>query len=84
MGIKIQEVVYINEKGDRIVVDFAETTVEYRSDRIEDLLREMVSGGKLGPNPKVDEEKAQRMGPPPRPDETGGEQAAWGEGVFEF
>ena len=83
MGIITQEVVYLNEKGDRIVVDFADTDVEYRSDRIEDLRREMVSAGKLGPNPKVDEEKVERMGPPPKPEEAG-EQAAWGEGVFEF
>jgi hypothetical protein len=82
MGIIIQEVIYLNEKGDRIVVDFADTDVDYRSERLEDLLREMVSGGKLGPKMKSKEE-IDRLGPPPRPKEQG-EQAAWGEGVFEF
>jgi hypothetical protein len=81
----IQQVVYLNEKGDKIVVDFADPNVDYRSDRMEDLRREMVSGDKLGPDPKgVDWEKAKRMGPPPREEKPEGGQAAWGEGVFEF
>jgi len=81
--IRIQKIIYMNERGEELTLDFKESSIDYRKDRVEDLLREMVAGDKLGP--KIDEEKAKRMGPPPRPEEGDGdgEKAAWGEG-FEF
>lgn len=78
MGIVIQEVVYRNSKGDRVEVDFAETGIDYRTNSMKDLLREMISGGKLGPKIGYDKERARRMGPPPLPQEEGG-TAAWGD-----
>ena len=51
--IKIQKIVYINEHGEEITVDLADTDLEYRSDRITDLVREMMAGGRdMGPPPR--------------------------------
>jgi hypothetical protein len=56
----------MNEHGEEISVDLADTDIDYRVDRITDLVREMAAGGR-------------DMGPPPKPGD--GEARAWmGEG----
>jgi len=51
--IKIQKIVYLNEHGEEISIDLADTEIEYRVDRITDLVREMAASGRdLGPPPK--------------------------------
>jgi len=79
--IRIQKIIYMNERGEELTLDFKESSIDYRADRVGDLLREMVAGDKLGPKMKSKEE-IDRLGPPPLPKEEG--KAAWGEGVFEF
>ncbi len=61
--VKIQSIVYQNEHGEAITIDFAETDIEYRVDRITDLVRDMAASGR-------------DLGPPPlrKPE---GEQPAW-------
>jgi len=60
--INIESITYSNEKGESVTINLAQTELEYRYDRITDLLREMMSGGR-------------ELGPPPRRKD--GEQAAW-------
>ena len=62
--IKIQRIVYINEHGEEISVDLADTEIEYRVDRVTDLVREMAAGGR-------------ELGPPPRPKSDGDAEWAW-------
>ena len=64
--IKIQKIVYINEHGEEISLDLMDTEIEYRVDRITDLVREMAAGGR-------------ELGPPPlrKNPETQGEVTAW-------
>jgi hypothetical protein len=61
--VKIQKLVYQNEHGEEITIDFAETDIEYRVDRVTDLVRDMAAGGR-------------DLGPPPR-QKPEGEQSAW-------
>ena len=52
--VKITKVIYANEHGEEISIDFADTEIEYRVDRITDLIRDMAAGGReLGPPPKA-------------------------------
>ena len=63
--VKIQKVIYQNEHGESVTIDFAENElgVEYIVDRVTDLVRDMAASGRdLGP-------------PPARKPE--GEQPAW-------
>ena len=51
--INIQSITYTNEAGESITVNFEETELSYRADRITDLVREMLAGGRdMGPPPK--------------------------------
>ena len=50
--VKIQRVMYLNEHGEEITIDFTETDIEYRVDRLTDLIRDMAASGRdLGPPP---------------------------------
>ena len=64
--IEIVAISYTNEQGERVDVNLENTDVEYRADRITDLVREMLSGGR-------------KLGPPPRrkPDMDAGDISAW-------
>jgi hypothetical protein len=61
--VRIQRVIYQNEHGEEISIDFADTDIEYRVDRITDLVRDMAGSGR-------------DLGPPPKP-KTEGEVPAW-------
>jgi len=61
--ITITRISYTNEAGESIDVNFEETDIEDRADRINDLAREMLAGGR-------------EMGPPPQKKPEGG-QSAW-------
>lgn len=61
--IKIQKIIYMNEHGEEITVDMVDKDIEYRVDRITDLVREMAAGGR-------------DIGPPPKP-KSEGEVPAW-------
>jgi hypothetical protein len=50
--INIESIAYRNENGELVTINFEDTDIEYRADRIHDLVREMISAGKLGPPPK--------------------------------
>ena len=51
--INIESISYRNENGELITVNFEETEVQYRADRIHDLVREMIAGGRdIGPPPR--------------------------------
>jgi hypothetical protein len=65
--ITIVKISYTNEDGELVDINFSETDIEYRADRIGDLVREMLAGGR-------------KLGPPPRRNdpEGSGQQAAWG------
>lgn len=64
--ITIVKISYTNENGELVDINFAETDVEYRADRIHDLVREMLAGGR-------------KLGPPPnrQPTPESGESSAW-------
>ena len=50
--VRVTKVIYQNENGEEITVDFAETDIEYRVDRMTDLARDMAASGRdLGPPP---------------------------------
>lgn len=50
--ITIEKISYKNEKNELIEVDFSEVDIEDRADRVNDLVREMLAGGRqLGPPP---------------------------------
>jgi len=51
--INIQSITYTNESGESVTVNFEETELSYRADRITNLVREMLAGGRdMGPPPK--------------------------------
>jgi hypothetical protein len=52
--VKIQKVIYQNEHGESVTIDFSENDlgVEYIVDRVTDLVRDMAASGRdLGPPP---------------------------------
>ena len=53
--VKIQRVMYLNEHGEEITIDFTETDIEHRVDRLTDLIRDMAASGRdLGPPPALE------------------------------
>jgi hypothetical protein len=57
--VKIQKVIYQNEHGESVTIDFAENElgVEYIVDRVTDLVRDMAGSGRdLGPPPRKEPE----------------------------
>lgn len=65
--INIQSITYTNESGEAITVDFKETEIEYRADRLSELIQEMMFGN-------------QKLGPPPK--KTSETESAWLDGEF--